>query len=169
MWKTFQRHAILFSQAVLIKTIQLSISTQFSPFEPKDKVLSGATTPAQCGPGINGNEVGHVIPQSFSITGTSPSEFLLLNPGHSLEGSYPSVEVQSQLSLENIYFSLNQAKSKYFSTNSHSFLIRLISKISHVVKMAKYVCVCVCARAFVYVHVHRYICVHIIFYILRFE
>ena len=35
------------------------------------------------------------IPQSSSITGTSPADFLVSYPGHSLVGSYLSAEVQS--------------------------------------------------------------------------
>ena len=41
-----------------------------SLIEPIDRILSGATTPDQSGPGINGNEGVLCIPQSSSITGT---------------------------------------------------------------------------------------------------
>ena len=51
--------------------------------------------PGQSGPGSNGNEGVLHISQSPSITGTSPSDFLVSYPGLSLEGSYPSAEVQS--------------------------------------------------------------------------
>ena len=37
-----------------------------------DRILSGATTPGQSGPGINGNEGVLYILQSSSITRTSP-------------------------------------------------------------------------------------------------
>ena len=59
--------------------------------------LSGATTPSQSGPGSNGNEGVLHIPQTSSITGTSPSDCLVSYPGHSLGGwgSYPSAKVQS--------------------------------------------------------------------------
>ena len=58
--------------------------------------LSGATIPGQSGPGSNGNEGMLWIPQSPSITGTSPLDCLVLYPGHSLGGgSYFSGEVQS--------------------------------------------------------------------------
>ena len=40
---------------VLFQTIQFSISIQFSSIWPIDWVLSGATTPAQRGPGSDGN------------------------------------------------------------------------------------------------------------------
>ena len=46
--------------------------------------LSGATTPGQNGPGSDGNEGVLRIPQSSSITGTSPSDCLVSYPGHSL-------------------------------------------------------------------------------------
>ena len=38
---------------------------------------------------------GLSIPQSFSITGASPSDCLMSYPGHSLSGGYSSAEVQS--------------------------------------------------------------------------
>ena len=54
-------------------------------------------TPGQSGPGSEGNKGVLCIPQSSSITGTSPSDFFVSYPGHSLgEGrSYPSAEKQS--------------------------------------------------------------------------
>ena len=42
-----------------------------------DRALSGATTPGQSGPGIDGNEGVLHIPQSSSIAGTSPSDCLV--------------------------------------------------------------------------------------------
>ena len=53
---------------------------------PIDRTLSGTTTPGQSGPGSNGNEGVLHIPQSFSITGTSPSDCLVSYPGHLLGG-----------------------------------------------------------------------------------
>ena len=44
---------------------------------PIDKTLSGATTPGQSGPGNDGNERVHCIPQSTSITGASLSDYLM--------------------------------------------------------------------------------------------
>ena len=57
----------------------------------------------QSGPGSNGNEGVLHIPQSPNITGTSPSDCLVLYPGHSLvgRGAYPSAEVQSMYSTAN--------------------------------------------------------------------
>ena len=56
----------------------------------------GTTTPSQSGPGSNGNEGVLRIPQSLSITGTSPSDCLVSYPRHTWgeESSYPSAEVQ---------------------------------------------------------------------------
>ena len=62
---------------VLFQTIQFTISTQFSSVWPIDRTLSGANTPAQIGPVNNGNEGVLHIPQSSSITGTSPSDSLV--------------------------------------------------------------------------------------------
>ena len=65
----------------------------FNPY----RALSGATIPGQSGPGSNGNERVHRIPQSPSITVTSLSDCLVSYPGHSERGggSYLSAEVQS--------------------------------------------------------------------------
>ena len=41
----------------------------------------GATTPGQSGPGSDGNEGILNIPQSLSITGTSPLDCLISYPG----------------------------------------------------------------------------------------
>ena len=79
------------SKTVLFQTIQLSISTLFCSIRSIDKTLSGTTTPGQSGPGSNYNEGVLRIPQSSSVTGTSPSDCLVSYPGQ----SYPSVEIQS--------------------------------------------------------------------------
>ena len=68
------------------------MSTQFSSIWHINRTLSGATTPAQRGPGSDGNKRVLHIPQSSSITGASPS---VLYPGHSLGESHPSAEKQS--------------------------------------------------------------------------
>ena len=81
---------------VLFQAVQFSICMQISSIWPIDGTLSGATTSGQSGPGSNGNEGVLCIPQSSSITGTSPSDCLVSYPGHSLGGeSYPSAEKQS--------------------------------------------------------------------------
>ena len=51
--------------------------------------FSGATTPGQCEPGSDGNKGVLRIRQSFSITGTSPSDCLMSYQGHSLVGLTP--------------------------------------------------------------------------------
>ena len=54
-----------------------------SSIQPIDRAISAATSPGQIGPGRNGNEGVLRIPQSPSITGTSPSDCLMSYPGHS--------------------------------------------------------------------------------------
>ena len=61
-------------KTVLLETIQFIISTQFSSIWPIDRTLSGAATPGQSGPGSDVNKGVLHIPQSSSITGTSPSD-----------------------------------------------------------------------------------------------
>ena len=61
-------------QTDLFKTVQFSISTQFSSIWPIDRTLSGATNPAQSGQGNDGTGGVLCIPQSSCITGTSPSD-----------------------------------------------------------------------------------------------
>ena len=61
---------------------------------PIDWTLSGATTLDQSGPGNDGIKGVLCIPQSSSITGTSPSDCLVSYPEHLLGESYPSTEVQ---------------------------------------------------------------------------
>ena len=69
------------------------MSGQFSSIWPIKKTLSGATNPAQSEPDSDGNEgVLHFL-QSYSITGTWPSNCLVSYPGHSLSGSYPTAEM----------------------------------------------------------------------------
>ena len=59
-----------------------------------DRTLSDATTPGKSGPGNSGSEGVLHIPQ-ISKVGTSPSDGLMLCPGHSLGESYLSAEMQS--------------------------------------------------------------------------
>ena len=60
-----------------------------------NKALSGATTPGQSRHWGDGNEGVLRIPQSSIITEVSPSGCLVSYPGHWLEKSYPSAEMQS--------------------------------------------------------------------------
>ena len=65
---------------------------------PIDRTLSGAITPGHSGPGNNGNDGVLHIPQSPTITGTSPSDCSVSYPVHSLGvvgSSYTSTEMQS--------------------------------------------------------------------------
>ena len=59
---------------------------QFSSIWPIERAISGATTPGQSGPVSDGNDGVLHIPQSSSITGTSPSDCLVLYPRHSFGG-----------------------------------------------------------------------------------
>ena len=92
----FSVTTVSMSKTVLFQTIQFtikklfhfkqfhfSISTQFSIIWLVDRTLSDVTSPCQREPGSNGNEEKLCIPESFSITRTSPSNCLVLYPGHS--------------------------------------------------------------------------------------
>ena len=69
---------------VLYQIIQFSIGTQFSSIWSIGRTLSGATTPGQSRLWSDGNkEVPH-IPQRSCIIGTSPRDYLVSYPGHSL-------------------------------------------------------------------------------------
>ena len=59
-----------------------------------NRTLSGVTTPDQNGPESNANKGVLCIPQSSSITGTSPSDCLVSYARHKLGKSYPSAEMQ---------------------------------------------------------------------------
>ena len=59
--------------------------------------LTGITNPGQSRPGSNGDKEVLYISQS-SRTGVSPSDCLMLYPGHPGGGYYPSAESQSAYS-----------------------------------------------------------------------
>ena len=59
-----------------------------------DRTLSDAPPPGESEPATNGNEGVLHISQS-SRFGTSPSDFLMSHPGHSLRDPYLSSEKQS--------------------------------------------------------------------------
>ena len=86
-------------KTVLFQIIQFSISTQFSSIWCIHRILSGATTPSQSGPGSDGNKEILCILQNSSMTGASPSDCLVSYVGHLLGESYPSAEMQSVYSL----------------------------------------------------------------------
>ena len=79
----FSVSTVSMSKTILFQTIQFSISMQFSSICHIDRTLSGATTQSQSGVGSDENGVLR-IPQSSSITGTSPSDCLASYPGQSL-------------------------------------------------------------------------------------
>ena len=104
-WKTTSSQRLLFSKSCVrevawkrFKDILKKVLTSWN------WSLSGATTLGQSGPGSNGDKGVLCIPQSSSITGTSLSDYLVLYPGHSLGGSYPSAEVQSVYSTALMHF-----------------------------------------------------------------
>ena len=74
---------------------------QLSSIWPIDRILSGATTLGQSGPGSDGTEEVLHIPQSSGITRTSPSDCLMLYPGHPLEwGGLTPLQRYSQCILQ---------------------------------------------------------------------
>ena len=85
----FSISPVSMSKTVPFQTIQCSVSMHFSSIWSIDRTLSGATTPDQSGPGSDGNEGVLHIPQSSTITGTSPSDCLVSYPGHLLVGVLP--------------------------------------------------------------------------------
>ena len=137
--KTFLFQDIQFSQTVLIQTIQFSISMHFSLIWPIYKTLSGATTPGQSGSGSNVNDGLLHIPQSFSITGTSPSDCLVSYPGQSLGDLTPlqrcsrcllqpqMIWQYSELKVKTVLFQINQLGiSIQFKCQNTSILSNLV-------------------------------------------
>ena len=79
---------------------------------------SGATIPGMVGPVSNCNEEIPSIPQSSSITGTSPSDCLVSYQGHSLGGLTPLQRscrciLYPQLTVSTIYATINCIQDKY--------------------------------------------------------
>ena len=118
-------HTQLNIKTVLFQTIQFSISMLFSSIWPIDRTLSGATTLGQSGSGTDGIEEVPHIPQSSSITGTSPSDCLVSYLGDSLGmGSNPSAEVQS------VYSTAPADWAKIVLFKNYSYLIEMCAKNS---------------------------------------
>ena len=67
---------------------------------PIDRILSGATTPGQSGPWSDVNKGVLCIPKSSSITGASPSNYLVSYPGQSLGVGLTSLQRCSQCILQ---------------------------------------------------------------------
>ena len=80
---------------------------RFSSIQPIDRNIIRCFTPGQSGPGSNGNKGVLHIPQSSSLSGTSPSDCLVSYLGHSLGGGYPSAEVQSLYSIAPAHWAIN--------------------------------------------------------------
>ena len=77
------------TKTVLLQRIQFSISIHLSSIWPIDRTLSSATNSGQSESGSDGNNRVLRIPQSFSITGTTPSDCLESYLGHSLRSLTP--------------------------------------------------------------------------------
>ena len=88
------------SKIVLFQAFPSSISTQFCSIRSIDRALSGVTTRVQSGSRSYGNEGVLRIPQSSSITGTSPSDCLVSYLGHSLERGLTSLRRYSHCILQ---------------------------------------------------------------------
>ena len=87
--------------------------------------LSCVTTPGQSGPGSDGNKGVVRIPQSSCITGTSPSDCLMLYPVYSMGESYTSAEVQlvySTATADKASFSLRLLNEKFIKSLFTFFL-----------------------------------------------
>ena len=102
---------------------------QFSSIQPIDRALLGATILGQSGPGSNGNEGVLCIPQSPSVTGTSPSDCLVSYPGHSLGGFYPSAEVQSVYSTAPANWASKRTSLGWFKNVINKMCLQIIFNI----------------------------------------
>ena len=76
LFQTIQFSISVNVKIILFQAIKFCISTEFSSIWPIDRILSGATTPGQSGPGSDGNELVLLILQSTSIIETSSSNCL---------------------------------------------------------------------------------------------
>ena len=77
-------------KTVLFQTIQFNISRQFKFYLTRRQTVSVASTPGQSRPRSDTNEGVLNIPQSFSITGISPSDCLVSYTGQLFEsGNLP--------------------------------------------------------------------------------
>ena len=72
--------------------MMFSINKQLGSIWPIIRTLSGVTTTDKTTPGSDDNEEVLCIPQTSSITGTSPSDNLVPYLGHSFGKSYASAE-----------------------------------------------------------------------------
>ena len=72
-----------------LEEIQLSMSVKLSSIWLIDMTLSGPNNSGLSEPGSEGKEEVLRIPQSFSVTGASPSDCLVSYPGYSVGGLTP--------------------------------------------------------------------------------
>ena len=94
----------LYISTVLFQTSQFSISTKFSFIGPINRILSGANTPGQSGPGNDGNNRVLHISKSFSITeAASPSDWSYLYAGMLSVYFWPQPIGSKQCCNNNIY------------------------------------------------------------------
>ena len=142
---------------LLFQIIHFSFRTRFISTWPIDKTLSDTTTPSQSEPGSDSNEGVLRIPQSFSITRTSPSD-CLVSSGHSLDESYLSGKMQSVYSTDTAtgqasLYRMNSAwcLSKFFTISkfeslaqflvyhfSHPYIVIFVFFLSHFVSVTCY-------------------------------
>ena len=80
-------------KTVLFQIIQFILKTQISSVLPINKIPSGATILGQSGPESDGNEGLLRIPQSTSITRTSPSDCIVSYPEDMLVGVTPQQRI----------------------------------------------------------------------------
>ena len=137
MSKTFLLQAIQFSLAVLIGTIQFSISMQLVLFNLWIGPLSGTTTLGQSGSGSHGNKGVLHTPKSYSITGTSPPDCLVSYLGHSLVGkgvhTFPKgiclkVNVIERLEFKLTYYNSTVRSFNHYTTRTPLALLGLLYK-----------------------------------------
>ena len=83
------------AKSALFETIQFIIHTGFSFIWFIGKILLGASTPGQSGPGSDGNEMVLRIPQNSGIAEASPSDSLVSYPRHLSGEFYHCTEIQS--------------------------------------------------------------------------
>ena len=83
------------SKTVLFQTIQFSISIQFSFIWPIDRTLSSTSTPGQVDQGAMAMNGYSIFPKAPTLLKPRHEIVWVSYPGHSLEESYHSAEMQS--------------------------------------------------------------------------
>ena len=119
---------------------------------PIGRTLSGATTPGQSWPGSNGSEGVLHIPKSSSITGSSPSNYLVSYLRHSLRESYSSAEMQSVYSTAPVDWARHWKGIPHYPKFQNGCLTIRCSSVSypgHLLK-GRFLCLCRNAVSIVY-------------------